>query len=272
LFIAPHADDIEVLVASSCLAAVQAGWEVHECLACADEYGVSQPDFKGPRIARIRKWEMREAARRYGTTPEGELNIQLHWMPYIDGHVPFTIESVRRYQTLIQTIRPTIVFLPDPFFPVGLHQDHLNTGYNAFFALKRLPPAERPRVMLMYQTYCTDVALPFADRQFEYRVRMAHRSQFHPVLMKIFGFFGLFWRFSPSHGGHRVDRCRRVRFDAASNRAWGPGVPLGLRLKTVLAQYLFKAGRPHPGFFLNPPVEDIMRDYGFFYERGRFRL
>ena len=261
LFIAPHADDIEILCNSTCQAAVKSQYQVHECLACADEYGTSRVDFRGRRLARIRKSEMNAVSKLYGTDKKGNAKITLHWMPYIDGFVPFTKESVSRYRRLILDLNPWLIFGPDPFFTIDSHPDHLNTGRNYYFALKSIPEHERPKLMLFFQTYRPDFYLPFGDMDLIYRTRIRHRSQFAPLLMKIFTYLGHFIKRSASNGGRLVDTFRKVVFEPNAHRLpedkW---LPL-LRFRRGMWQYGFNFGQSRNDFYNVPGLAPILEDY-----------
>jgi len=89
LFFSPHPDDIEFACASTEIELVKNGHEVIQALFTADEYGTDQNDFKGERISRIRRWEMREAAKAVGVH-------KIYWIGYIDGYSRFDKESVER--------------------------------------------------------------------------------------------------------------------------------------------------------------------------------
>lgn len=261
LFIAPHADDIEVMCYSTCQAAVDAGFEVHECLASADEYGTAKVEWRGRRIARIRKWEMQRSTLKYGMDKHGKSRIQLHWMPFIDGHVPFNALSVQKYQKLIEEIQPWAIFGPDPFFPYGLHDDHIHTGQNYYFALKGLDTAKRPKIMLFYQTFNAEIVLPFLSLQKEFEARMGHRSQWSPVLMKIFGVVGWLWKRSIAFQMKAGDKYRKVVFSSTQNFVSETKWNLKLRWKRAFWMYALKLGYAKPSFFKKPSSTEILQDY-----------
>jgi LmbE family N-acetylglucosaminyl deacetylase len=262
LFIAPHADDVEVLSASTCQAAVDLGWDVHQNLSCADEYGTDRPEFRGRRLAKIRKAEMNTVANMYGVDSEGKAKVTLHWMHYIDGHVPCTKESVAAYRKFIMDLKPDIILGPDPFLAVGRHQDHLATGKNYYFALKSIPPSQRPKIMLFFQSYQNDVFLKFTNWKHVYRLQMGHRSQFHPLGMKIFGIAGwLFWRRSFQAGWKMCDKFRRVRFDSDCHVPHFSWKDPGFILKHLFFTHLAAFGMPPGDYFKTPLVEDVLQDY-----------
>jgi LmbE family N-acetylglucosaminyl deacetylase len=261
LFINPHADDTEVLYSSTCQAAVEAGFEVHECLSNADEYGTPRIDFRGRRLARIRKKEMYKAAQVYGVDASGRPKIILHWLPYIDGHVPFNRESINRYRTLIEEIRPWAIFGPDPFFAMDKHPDHIQVGRNYFFALRNIPEDQRPRWMFFYQTLKANWVFPYKSEEIEYRARIAHKSQLAPLEMKIFRAVGWIWKRSVLNHGQRADKFRKVTFDADSNQINPKKWDCFTRLKVAFWQNFAQIGYQKPAYFAKPPMQEILADY-----------
>lgn len=261
LFINPHADDTEVLYSSTCQAAVNAGFEVHEVLSNADEYGTTRIEFRGRRMARIRKWEMNNAAKVYGINPDGTPKIILHWLKNIDGHDPFNLKAVKEYHDLILTIKPNAIFTPDPFFPMDRHPDHLHTGYCVYFALKRMSPTLRPKHMYFYQTLKADIVFPFQSSEVEYNARMAHRSQWSALLMKIFRVAGNIQKRSLLAFGKKADKFRRITFNSADHRPNQARLDGFTRFKLGLWTYLIKIGYQPPDYFKQPPVSTIYEDY-----------
>jgi LmbE family N-acetylglucosaminyl deacetylase len=261
LFIAPHADDIEIFCCYACQAAVNAGYEVHESLSCRDEYGTNRSGWHGRRLAKIRVHEMNEAAKAYGINVENQAKIKLHWLPYIDGHVPFNRKSVHQFQDLIQTIQPALIFGPDPFFPLDSHPDHLATGRNYYFALKNIPSNERPALMCFYQSFKSDFFLPVSSPSIAYNVRSKHRSQFHPLELLGLKLYGFVLGRSLNLGGKRVEKLRKITFLKNDNQIQESQNLWGLRLKRAFWCYSFGLGQAGSINFQDPPVTAIIEDY-----------
>lgn len=261
LLVAPHADDVEMFCPSACLSAVNAGWTVHESLACADEYSVPNPIYRGRRIAKMRKLEMKNAAKAYGTNPDGSPKIHLHWMQFIDGHVPFAPHSVRNYRTLIEEISPDIILGPDPFFPTDNHPDHVNTGKNMFYALKSMKTSRRPKRAYFYQTFHPDLYIPAGDSSIILRARVAHRTQFKPHSMKIMKNLEFLFKHPLQGRGKKVDSLREVKFNLNDNEIVENTWSWRLRVKKTFWRYLVPFGNLPPDFFKNPPVQQIRSDY-----------
>ncbi|MHA1786128.1 MAG: PIG-L deacetylase family protein [Candidatus Helarchaeota archaeon] len=188
LFFSPHPDDIEFACASTEVELVKNGHRVIEACFTADEYGTDRDDFKGERISKIRRREMREAARVVGIH-------ELYWLGYIDGYSRFDRESIDRLKKFLLKINPDLIFAPDPFFTIDNHVDHVNLGKTVFYIwqrLKKKPP------LLLYYTYKPNY---YINAQYKEKAREAfkkHVSQgfskplflhFSWILKFIFGFF-----------------------------------------------------------------------------------
>ena len=66
LFIAPHPDDLEFACGSTAAELVKSGHEVHELCITAGEYGIEDDEFKGERISKIRRRELRRSGKILG--------------------------------------------------------------------------------------------------------------------------------------------------------------------------------------------------------------
>src|SRR6056297_1931864 len=138
LFVNAHADDTEFCAAATCQKAVDLGWDVHQILMTSDEYSVSDENFKGERIKRIRMNEMEHAAKEYGMDENGNSKITLHWFGEIDVYLPFIRETFLTLKKLIEKIDPDIIIGPDSFFSMDYHPDHMNTGYLIYYITREL--------------------------------------------------------------------------------------------------------------------------------------
>lgn len=254
LVIAPHADDVECLIYSTVFRAVQLGYDVHQCLACRDEYGHKRADFQGRRLARIRMWEMNNVSKLYGTDAQGNSIVKLHWMPFIDGHVPFNCKSVKEYQKFILNLKPDIIIGPDPFCAPDYHPDHIATGRNYYFALKRMNQTDRPPIMLFFHTYRPTIFLRHSSIHDEYNAILTHRSQFPTILIKGWKVGSwLFWRRSIHAQWKLVDRIRPVSFNPDDNRPQFSG--------HLLYYYFLHFGSPERGIYSKVSINSILADY-----------
>lgn len=261
LFILPHPDDGEVLTPHMIQHALREGNLVIQHLACCDEYGTTIDEWKGNKIRNMRKKEMENAASvTYNEIFQKTKNlnsnitiqpIRLIWGPYIDGHVPFNKESIEYYKNLIVSEKPDIVFIPDPFFPVGTHHDHINTGYSSYFALKSLHISERPKIMLMYQSFKPNRSVEWADPEIKFKARMSHRSQWSELEMKILDKFEKIIMRSNKYRFKNVEPYRKFSFEQSDHlpKTFLDKVLVAMITKTV------KPGRPTPRRFFPTPEE-----------------
>jgi len=184
LFVNPHPDDVEFACASTCQQAVELGWDVYEILMTSDEYGTTRNDFKGERIRRIRKHEMLEAAKVYGTNQDGSPIIKLIWFGEIDGYLPFNRDVFLRLRKKVLNIKPDVIIGPDSFFSLDLHPDHKHTGWLIYLIVKSIEPSKRP-ILLLYHSTKTNFYIPIKDITIQVKAWAKHRSQTTPLSTKI---------------------------------------------------------------------------------------
>jgi LmbE family N-acetylglucosaminyl deacetylase len=222
LVVCPHPDDAEFACAGTCQVALRLGWDVHELLMTSDEYGTPRTEFKGKRIKRIRMAEMVAAAKEYGTNPDGSPKISLHWFGEVDGYLPFNRDVLGRLSSIIKELRPRIVLAPDSFFTMDYHLDHMRTGWLAYIAIKAIPPAERP-MLLLYHSTANDFFIPIASLGIQTAAWSRHRSQTTPLNNKIVGkariMFYLFRR--RKTGAVLAEGFRRAKFVRGENELVG---------------------------------------------------
>ncbi len=186
LVILPHPDDGEALLPCTILRLVRAGHDVTMALATSDHYGIKNPAFKGWRMERIRKAEMRQAARIYGLRPDGTPKLRLAWIGFVDGHTPKTAPALARIQQLIADVQPHLIFGADPLNTIDEHHDHVAIGWLTLWAVQRLPAAQRPALWL-YQSYKWDthVRIRWRDAIFAWKGFGIHKTQMHVALVKL---------------------------------------------------------------------------------------
>ncbi|MHA1269435.1 MAG: PIG-L deacetylase family protein [Candidatus Helarchaeota archaeon] len=188
LFLSPHPDDIEFACGSTEVELVEKGHEIIMLCYTADEYGTDVNEFKGERISRIRRWEMRQAANIVGVH-------KLYWLGYIDGYSRFDKESIRKIRDFILKINPDVIFAPDPFYTIDSHVDHMNLAKTVYHVWNRL---EKKPFYLLYYTYIPNYYISAKYRKKAIEAFKKHISQgfsrnlfiFFNWLVKFF--FGLF--------------------------------------------------------------------------------
>lgn len=183
LFINAHPDDTEFTSASTCLQALKLGWEVHEILMTSDEYGTEQFDFKGKRIRKIRKDEMKKAAKYYEDKAKSNNKLNLYWFGEVDGHLPFNKNVFERLKEMIVTISPDIIIAPDSFYSMDLHPDHKHTGWLVYLIVKSMERWRRPW-LLLYHSFNTNFYIPIQDIAIHIQAWSMHRSQTTPLVNK----------------------------------------------------------------------------------------
>ncbi|MFO8018724.1 MAG: PIG-L deacetylase family protein [Promethearchaeia archaeon] len=223
LIINAHPDDAEFTCASTCQQAVALGWDVHEILMTSDEYGTSRAEFKGKRIRRIRMQEMREAAKVYGTNPNGLAEINLIWLGEIDGYLPFHRNVFFKLRKKIVDLEPDIIIGPDSFYSMDLHPDHKHTGWLVYLAVKSLPPSKRP-TLLLYHSFNPDFFVKVTDISIQMKAWSQHKSQTTPFLNKLLvplrKIFYTFRRIKT--GTHLAEGFRKATFHENENRLLSP--------------------------------------------------
>ncbi|MHA1229993.1 MAG: PIG-L deacetylase family protein [Candidatus Helarchaeota archaeon] len=188
LLLSPHPDDIEFACGSTEVQLVKAGHEVIMACFTADEYGTDRNEFKGERISKIRRWEMREAVKVVGIK-------KLYWLGYIDGYSHFDLESVNLIKKFIEKIKPDIIFAPDPFYPLDSHIDHINLAKTVYYVWNKL---KKKPLYLLYYTYKPNYYIPSKYNKIAAEAFKKHISQgfanpiflyFNRTVKFIFGLF-----------------------------------------------------------------------------------
>ncbi|MBD3230789.1 MAG: hypothetical protein GF329_21610 [Candidatus Lokiarchaeota archaeon] len=167
LFISPHPDDIEFACGNTETRFIEDGHEVYIACITADEYGTDRNDYKGERISKIRRREMKRAAEIIGIT-------KLDWLGFIDGYVKINKKSINYIKKYIKKINPDIIFTSDPFYPVDFHPDHLKTGFMVLSILKKM---KNPPLTLLFYTFCPNYYIPCIYRKKAFKAFSMHRSQ-----------------------------------------------------------------------------------------------
>ncbi|MHA1150206.1 MAG: PIG-L deacetylase family protein [Promethearchaeota archaeon] len=218
LFINAHPDDAEFTCASTKKQAVDLGWEVFELLMTSDEYGTKRWEFKGNRIRMIRKKEMYQAAKVYGTNTDETPKIQLIWFGEIDGYLPFNSATYIKLKKKILEINPDVIISPDSFFSLDLHPDHKHTGWLTYLAVKSIPLPKRP-TLLLYHSFNTNFYVKIKDMRIQIKAWEKHRSQSTPLQNKIlWQLRKIFYTLRMKKTGlARAEGFRRVKFMNSEN-------------------------------------------------------
>ncbi len=165
LFLNAHADDSEFTSGSTEIILAKRHEVIIACMTM-DEYGTSRDDFKGKRIARIRKREMERAARIVGA--------KLDWLGFIDGYLPLNKRSYQIVKNYIEKIQPHVVFAPEPLFTLDFHNDHVNTGILAYLVVKNM---KNPPLLLYFHSFKSNFYVPCLERRKALEALRCHVSQ-----------------------------------------------------------------------------------------------
>ncbi len=177
LFLAAHPDDCEFTSANSQIDFVKKGHTVIMACMTADEYGTARNDFKGERISKIRRYEMKKAAQITGIS-------RVDWLGFIDGYVEINKKNIKKLKKYINKIKPDIIFAPDAFFSLDFHSDHMNTGWMCYYIVKKLK--KRP-FLFLWQTFKPNFFIPSKYRKQARKAMEKHSSQNFGSKWMLFG-------------------------------------------------------------------------------------
>ncbi|MHA1314063.1 MAG: PIG-L deacetylase family protein [Candidatus Helarchaeota archaeon] len=167
LFFAPHPDDVEFICACTEIDLIKKGHDVMMACFTGGEYGISRDDFKGERLSRIRRRELKESTRLVGVK-------KLYWMGFIDGYSRFDKESIKMVEEFILKVKPDVIFAPDPFYSVDRHVDHINLAKNVYYVWCRL---KKQPIYLLYYTYMPNYYVPARHGKIAREALKKHVSQ-----------------------------------------------------------------------------------------------
>ncbi len=184
LAIGAHPDDIEFGSGATLAKWAGAGCEV-SLLICTDgSKGTWDANADTARLARRRKVEQREAARRLGARGE------VCFLDEVDGELDATMQLRSRVARVIRELRPEVVLAHDPWQRWRLHPDHRAAGFLAcdavvaardphFFAEHGIAH-HRPEEMLLFECEEPDHFEQVGSLHVEAKVEalLAHESQY----------------------------------------------------------------------------------------------
>lgn len=227
VIVVPHEDDMEVLSFHSVYNLIQSGYRIIEVVMTDGRYGLEtgkfavpkKPEFAGERLMRIRSKELKEAAKTWGKDSEGNDHVEAICLKYCDGFLPVNRRSIAKVRDIILKYKPEITIGMDPFFPIDHHHDHINTGRNYYFALKSLPPDQRPKKMYMIQSFKNDTHIPLGSFKLQEKIKLCYRSQLSPLIIKlmIFGTKIFYILRAMVSNGRPCAGLRKITFNTEEN-------------------------------------------------------
>lgn len=123
LFVSAHPDDLEFSCANLMRSLVQMGHEVQILCLTKGEFGIYDQDWIGPRLARIRVWELKKAAK------INQIPINnIYFGDFIDGFLKFSSEQISTVIEWLNKLRPNVVFAPEAYYAYYWQVDHINCG------------------------------------------------------------------------------------------------------------------------------------------------
>jgi len=207
------------------------------------EYGTDRIEFKGLRLSNIRKKELKKTVEVYKNYTNNEMKIIR--MGFIDGFLPLNRKSIEKVANIIKKESPKIIFAPDPYYAIDFHKDHLNTGWNVYFALKKLKKSELPERFFFYYTFKPNIAFKTTIKDLDIAIEALsqHRSQITPFKIKIISaFMKLNFYLKYLNFGTPVKKFRELKF--LDNKL---DVSLNFNsLKDRIRYYLFYKWMNHP--------------------------
>jgi LmbE family N-acetylglucosaminyl deacetylase len=182
VFFSPHPDDCEFGTPFAFISLLEQGYRVIEVLMTDGSFGTPDPRFKGKRLIRIRKKELENAIE--VLQDSSHRTVELIRLDYTDGYLPLNKKTIHKISDIIQKLKPSIIFAPDPWYSKDYHPDHINTGRLAFFALKRL---SIPIPLYYYYSCNPDRFVSVNPNNFKIFIQALsqHKSQVGPLVVKI---------------------------------------------------------------------------------------
>jgi LmbE family N-acetylglucosaminyl deacetylase len=152
LFFCPHPDDLEIGISYYFMNLLEQKYRVIQISMTLGEFGTTNPQFKGKRIAKIRAKELDRATEVFEKA--FQTKIEIIRLGYTDGYLPFTAKVRNEIIQLIKQYNPDIVFAPDPWYAQDFHPDHLKTGRLVTLALKKMTPElSFPIPLILYYSF-----------------------------------------------------------------------------------------------------------------------
>lgn len=121
LCIQPHPDDNEVGMGDGIAKLVQEGVEVHYLTVTDGSLGLLDDSMTHAELAEIRRKETIDSGTVLGVK-------EFHFLDYQDGTLNDIYKLSGDIAEVVRTIKPDIVFAPDPWLNYEAHQDHIVTG------------------------------------------------------------------------------------------------------------------------------------------------
>lgn len=138
LCIQPHPDDNEIGMGGIIAALARRGCRVHYLTVTNGDLGQTAGPAEPAALAARRRQEAQAAGQALGA-------VEFHFFDEPDGSLKDVPALAGRIAELIRTLRPQVIFCPDPWALYEGHMDHVVTGKAAAQAFLSAGLAEYPR-------------------------------------------------------------------------------------------------------------------------------
>lgn len=127
LFIGPHPDDIEIGAGATIAKLSKMGKNISFLICTDGRFGDGHSNgIKGDELAALRKEESLKSAALLGIDPS-----KVYFLGLRDGAGYKEDELLKAMAGIIGSVKPDIIFAPDPMSKSESHRDHLNVGFAA---------------------------------------------------------------------------------------------------------------------------------------------
>ena len=174
LFICAHPDDLEFSCGNLIHYLAQHGKNIDILCLTKGEFGILEPNWKGPRLAKIRVQELRRAAKINGIDSN-----HVYTGDIIDGFIRFTKDNLKMMIEWINQLKPDIVFAPEAYYTYYWHVDHISIGKLLYYIFTKLRnKLNNPiQTLYFYTTAKGTFSWPFNNTEQCYKAIFAHESQ-----------------------------------------------------------------------------------------------
>jgi len=194
LFLCVHPDDLEFNCSVLMHHLAEKGYSIEILCLTKGEFGIFEEEWKGPRLAKIREQELKDAAKINSISPD-----HVHFGDIIDGFVKFDKETIQKVGKYINKLKPDIIFAPEAYFTYYWHPDHINCGRMAYYLYKVKPELLDKKIesLYFYTTMMPNFLWPSNDLERTNKAFFQHQSQWWLLkwnsLFNPFDKFNVFW-------------------------------------------------------------------------------
>lgn len=190
LCIQPHPDDNEIGMGGVVAALAGRGCEVHYLTVTNGDLGDQSGTMEPAELAALRREETVAAGKALGAS-------KFYFFDEPDGSLQDIPALAGKIATLVRTIRPEVLFCPDPWAMYEAHQDHVVTGRATAQAFISSALARYPRGTATAPWQCTAIGFYFTQApntvvditdtfEAKFAAMALHRSQLNEELLGMY--------------------------------------------------------------------------------------